>query len=211
MISIIENNKIIHLKLDISIFNSSKTHFDLLKLQKAITLQLAQVYNVTIADYKLSLTCTIKTITKKTHLSPTKILIQIVDSLSGNNPAEADFGGLRIKLNKLIVADIISGKNTRTIPHEIGHLLGWNHPHANATYQSINQNANELEKELTEDERIQNLMSQTWYAQKAGIPLDKAMKITTQQLELLKQNFKKGLLNKNYHLNYFLFWKKLVD
>jgi hypothetical protein len=211
MISITENNKIIHLKLDISIFNSSKTHFDLLKLQKAITLQLAQVYNVTIADYKLSLTCTIKTITKKTHLSPKNILIQIVDSLSGNNPAEADFGGLRIKLNKLIVADIISGKNTRTIPHEIGHLLGWNHPHANATYQSINQNANELEKELTEDERIQNLMSQTWYAQKAGIPLDKAMKITTQQLELLKQNFKKGLLNKNYHLNYFLFWKKLVD
>ena len=211
MISITENNKIIHLKLDISIFNSSKTHFDLLKLQKAITLQLAQVYNVTIADYKLSLSCHIKPITKKTHLSPTKILIQIVDSLSGNNPAEADFGGLRIKLNKLIVADIISGKNTRTIPHEIGHLLGWNHPHANATYQSINQNANELEKELTEDERIQNLMSQTWYAQKAGIPLDKAMKITTQQLELLKQNFKKGLLNKNYHLNYFLFWKKLVD
>jgi hypothetical protein len=211
MISITENNKIIHLKLDISIFNSSKTHFDLLKLQKAITLQLAQVYNVTIADYKLSLTCTIKTITKKTHLSPTKILIQIVDSLSGNNPAEADFGGLRIKLNKLIVADIINGKNTRTIPHEIGHLLGWNHPHANATYQSVNKNATELEKELTEDERIQNLMSQTWYAQKAGIPLDKAMKITTQQLELLKQNFKKGLLNKNYHLNYFLFWKKLVD
>jgi hypothetical protein len=182
-----------------------------LKLQKAITLQLAQVYNVTIADYKLSLTCTIKTIAKKTHLSPTKILIQIVDSLSGNNPAEADFGGLRIKLNKLIVADIINGKNTRTIPHEIGHLLGWNHPHANATYQSVNKNATELEKELTEDERIQNLMSQTWYAQKAGIPLDKAMKITTQQLELLKQNFKKGLLNKNYHLNYFLFWKKLVD
>lgn len=211
MISITENNKIIHLKLDISIFNSSETHFDLLKLQKAITSQLAQVYNVTISDYKLSLTCRIETITKKTHLSPKNILIQIVDSLSGNNPAEADFGGLRIKLNKLIVADIISGKNTRTIPHEIGHLLGWNHPHANATYQSVNQNASELEKELTEDERTKNLMSQTWYAQKAGIPLDKAMEITSQQIELLKQNFKNGLLNKNYHLNYFWFWKKLVD
>lgn len=211
MISITENNKSIHLKLDISIFNSSKTHFDLLKLQKAINLQLANVYNVAIADYKLSLTCKMTTITKKVHLSPNKILIQIVESLPANNPAEADFGGLRIKLNKLVVQDIINGTNIRTLPHEVGHLLGWNHPHANATYQSVNQNANDLEKELTEEERVCNLMSQTWYAQKAEISLDKAMKITTQQLDLLKQNFKKGLLNKNYHLNYFLFWKKLVN
>ena len=211
MISITENNKTLNIKLDIIIFNSSDTLFDLVKLKESIALQLEQVYNVTINGCKLNLTSEIKLISKKNQLSPTKILIQIVDSLNGNNPAEADFGGLRIKLNKLVVPDIINGKNTRTIPHEIGHLFGWNHPHANATYQSVNQNAHELEKELTEDERIKNLMSQTWYAQKAGIPLDKAMEITSQQIELLKLNIKNSVLNKNYHLNYFWFWKKLVD
>ncbi len=211
MISLIENNNTLNIKLDIDIFNSSNTWFDLRKLQKSITLQLSNVYNVTVNGYNLNLTCQVNPLSKKNQLSPTKILIQIVDSLNGNNPAEADFGGLRIKLNKLVVQDIINGINTRTIPHEIGHLFGWNHPHANATYQSINQNAHDLEKKLTEDDKIKNLMSQTWYAQKAEIPLDKAMQITTQQIELLKQNFKNGLLNKNYHLNYFLFWKKLVD
>ena len=211
MISIIENNKTLNIKLDIAIFNTSNTWFDLSKLQKSITLQLSNVFNVSVNEYKLILNCDVNIISKKNQLSPTKILIQIVDSLNGNNPAEADFGGLRIKLNTLVVQDIINGINTRTIPHEIGHLFGWNHPHANAQYESINPNGHELEKQLTELERKCNLMSQSWYAQKAEIPLNKAMNITTQQIELLKQNFKNDLLNKNYHLNYFLFWKKLVD
>ena len=46
----------------------------------------------------------------------------------------------------------------------------------NALFESINAEASSVEKTLTEQQRQCNLMSQTWYAQKAGLPLDKAVK-----------------------------------
>lgn len=210
MIAIIKNNNSIIIKIEFDIYNDSDTIFDLELLNQSIVKQLATVYNTTVGNYKIAIICASNIIRNTRKLSPHKILFQIVDSLNGNNPAEADFCGLRIKLNKSIISDIISKKNTRTIPHELGHLLGWNHPHANALYESVNPNGHELEKQLTELERCCNLMSQTWYAQKAEIELQNAMKLTTQQIEILLFNYKNKLLNKNYHLNYFWFWKKLV-
>ena len=144
------------------------------------------------------------------HCSKSKILFQIVDTIKGNNPAEADFKGLRVKLNKNNIQDFISGKNFRTLPHEMGHLFGWDHPHANALFESINPEASSLEKTLTELQRQCNLMSQTWYAQKAGLPLDKAVQLTEQQMDLLIINYNADLLNKNYHLRGYLWWKKLI-
>lgn len=138
-------------------------------------------------------------------------MFQIVDTIAGTNPAEADFKGLRIKLNKASLQDIIENRNTRTIPHEIGHLFGWDHPHARAQYASINLSAHAMEQQLTEEERRCNLMSQTWYAQKALIPLEQAMQLSEKQIELLLLNYQNGLLNYNYHLKNFLFWKKIVS
>jgi hypothetical protein len=37
-----------------------------------------------------------------------------------------------------------------------------------------------------------------------------AMQLTEQQIELLIINYKAGLLNKNFHLKGYLWWKKLV-
>ena len=106
--------------------------------------------------------------------------------------------------------DIISGKNSRTIPHEVGHLLGWDHPHANAKFESINTTAHLLEQQLTETERQCNLMSQSWYAQKAGIPLEDATQISEKQIEVLLENYTTNSLNRNWHLKYFLWWKKII-
>ena len=117
---------------------------------------------------------------------------------------------MRIRLHKKVIQDILSNSNVRTIPHEVGHLFGWSHPHANAAFESINKDATVLEQQLTEKERQCNLMSQTWYVQRAGVPLNEALKITEQQIKLLVELSHSKQLNKNYHLNYFLFWKKLA-
>lgn len=210
MITIKKNNQLVALNLDADLINTSGTYFDLQALKKSILTQLNNVYNKKIGKYDVRISFQLTILKHISLCSPRKILFQIVDSIPGNNPAEADFKGLRIKLNKQYILDIIANKNIRTIPHEIGHLLGWDHPHANAKYESVNVSAHQLEQQLTESERQSNLMSQSWYAQKAGIPLEKAMNLTESQIELLLLNEHKLSLNKNRHLNYFLWWKKIV-
>lgn len=196
--------------LDTDIINTSSHFFDMELLKQSLNSQLIKIYKNQYGKYSLTISTNINIIDKVSECSRKKILFQIVDEIAGNNPAEADFKGLRIKLNKNNIQDFISGANFRTIPHELGHLFGWDHPHAKAMFESVNPDASSLEKTLTEEQRQCNLMSQTWYAQKAGIPLDKAMQLTEAQIELLIINYNAGLFNKNYHLKGFLWWKRLL-
>lgn len=210
MIQLIQKQQAIQLRIDADIINTSGQNFDLEALKTAIIKQLQTVFTVSVGQYDLSILVNVTVLKNVRECSPKKILFQIVDSISGNNPAEAVLKGMRIKLNKNVIDDIIHNRNQRTIAHEIGHLLGWNHPHANATFESINANAHSLEQQLSESERQHNLMSQTWYAQKANVSINRAIKITPQQIEVLQEYSQKMELNKNYHLNYFWFWKKLA-
>lgn len=211
MISIIHNQNAISIRIAVDIINTSSQNFNLFTVKKAIEQQLLKVYHASVGKFSLDVVIQTNVLTKVNQCSSKKILFQIVDSIPGNNPAEADFKGLRIKLNKASLQDIIENRNIRTIPHELGHLFGWDHPHARAEYASINLSAHALEQQLTEEERRCNLMSQTWYAQKAGIPLEQAMKLSEKQIELLLLNDQNGSLNHNYHLKDFLFWKKIVS
>lgn len=210
MILLRQNSNSILITIEADIFNSSSQPFNLFSLRDSIKRQLQSVFHASVGKYNLDIDFNISCIYKINQLSTKKILFQIVDTVAGNNPAEADFKGLRIILNRAHLQDIIEMKNTRTIPHELGHLFGWDHPHARALYESINLSAHPLEQQLTEDERKQNLMSQTWYAQKAGIPLERAMQLSEKQIDLLLLNYNSGLLNNNRHLKQFLWWKKII-
>lgn len=203
------NNSIL-ISIDADIINTSSEIFDLEILQQSLITQLSNIYNQQIGKYSVKFFININILSRVSQCSKSKILFQIVDTIKGNNPAEADFKGLRVKLNKNNIQDFISGKNFRTLPHEMGHLFGWDHPHANALFESINPDASSLEKTLTELQRQCNLMSQTWYAQKTGLPMDKALQLTEQQMDLLIINYNSNLLNKNYHLRGYLWWKKLI-
>lgn len=204
------NNNSISIFVDADIINTSSSFFDLELLRQGLVSQLTKIYQNQYGKYNLTISIKINILLKVSQCSRTKTLFQIVDSIAENNPAEADFKGLRIKLNKNNIQDFISDTNFRTLPHELGHLFGWDHPHAKALFESVNPDASSLEKTLTETQRQCNLMSQTWYAQKAGISLDKAMQLTEQQIDLLMINYNAGLLNKNYHLRGYFWWKKLI-
>jgi hypothetical protein len=204
-----QNNNSISIFVDADIINTSSLIFDLELLKHSLVSQLKSIYQNQYGKYELSISIKIDILTKVSQCSRTKTLFQIVDNITGNNPAEADFKGLRIKLNKNNIQDFIANTNFRTLSHELGHLFGWDHPHAKALFESVNPDASSLEKTLTEEQRQCNLMSQTWYAQKAGIPIDKAMQITEPQIDLLIFNYKAGLLNKNFHLRGYLWWKKI--
>ena len=203
-------NNSLTITVDADIINTSSQEFDLEILKEVIIKQIKNVYDNQFGKYNLIISITINVLSKVNQCSPKKTLFQIVDELPGNNPAEADVKGLRVKLNKNYIHDFISNSNFRTLSHELGHMLGWEHPHANALFESVNPDASPLEKQLTETQRQCNLMSQTWYAQKAGVSLDKAMHLEEPQIELLLINYNTGVLNQNKHLKYFLWWKKLL-
>lgn len=211
MISVRQNYNSILVQIDADIYNSSSRGINLFSLQSSIERQLKRVFQASIGKYSLDISINISCIYKKNRYSDKRVLFQIVDTVSGNNPAESDFKGLRIKLNSSHIADIVDMVNIRTVPHELGHLFGWDHPHARAQYESVNLESHLLEQQLTEEERKTNLMSQTWYAQRAGIPLERAMQITESQIDLLLLNYNSGLLNNNRHVKKFLFWKRIRD
>lgn len=210
MIKVVKNNTIVSLSISIDIINTSNQFFDLESLKTAINNQLTKVFNNTIGKYKLELNLQLSVLNRKNQCSPKNILFQIVDTTPNNNVAIADFKGMRVKLNKQYLNDIILNKNIRTIPHELGHLLGLDHPHANAKFESVNLDSHLLEQQLTETERQFNLMSQSWYAQKANVSLSNAMQLTEKQIELILLNYNSKSLNKNFHLKYFLWWKKIL-
>lgn len=210
MIRIQQQGNSILFFLQADIINQSQHTFDLVALQRSISNQLTTVYHNSYGKYSVDIKTEFRTLKHVNQCSTHRVLFQIVDAISGNNPAEADFKGLRIKLNKNAVAEIISGRNFRTIPHELGHLLGLDHPHARATFESVNRKAHPLEQALTEKDRQHNLMSQTWYIQKSDIHLQDAMQLSEKQIDVILDYYRNLQLNKNRHLRHFLFWKKIV-
>ncbi len=210
MIGIAQKESRIGIYLTADIINTSSERADLVSLKRAIVSQLEKTFHCSAGRYNLNLKADVEVLYRMRDCLPTKVLFQIVDALPGNHPAEADFKGLRIRLNKTIINDIIYNRNVRTVPHELGHLFGWDHPHAPAKYESINTSAHLLEQQMTEEERRHNLMSQGWYPQRTSIPLEEAVQISEKQVELLLLYYRSGQLNRNLHLKHFLFWKKLL-
>lgn len=191
--------------------NSSDSSIDMNELRLAILKQMKAVYNFAGSNFSVSLVMDLHIASSITQISRNKLLFCIQDEVRNGNPAEADFKGLRIALNKNVLDTVIPGVNTRTLPHELGHIFGWEHPHARGKYESINPEADRVfEQSMTEAERKKNLMSQTWYIQTAGLSTNEGTELTLGQLELVYKNFQAKKLNNNYHIKGWLWWKRLV-
>lgn len=210
MIGISQKEHRIGIYLTADVINTSTERADIVSLKRAIVSQLEQTYRCAAGPYHLSLKADIGVLYRVRDCSPVKVLFEVTDQVTHNNAAEAQLRSLRIKLNKAIVNDIIYGRNTRTVPHELGHLLGWEHPHARAAYASVNPEAHPLEQAMSEAERGCNLMSQGWYIQRAGVPMADAQQITGKQVELMLHYYRSGQLNRNLHLRNWWIWKKLL-
>jgi hypothetical protein len=190
--------------LDFKIFLINKTslaNINLFALATTIKKQIETVYSGAFGKIKLRTTVEIRPLYtyKLKHLF-NNLVIAISSNITNDNVAEADFGGLLIKLNPKHLDSINSGINKRTIPHELGHILGLDHPHARGKFESINLEASLLEKSITNNEKLNNLMCQSWYVQKAGVTLNDALALTENQVNLIFENFCFKKLTKNYHI-----------
>lgn len=201
----------IHLYFEIFLINRSATNINLFILAPAIKKQIEAVYKGKFGVFELTTIVTIKPIYKhQLRLLYNKLVIVVSEHVTNDNAAEADFGGLLIKLNPKHVESVISGKNKRTVPHELGHILGLDHPHANAAFESVNPKASMLEQNISNAEKTKNLMCQSWYIQKAGVNLNDALALTENQVKLIYENYNFKKLNRNYSITKGFFNYKWV-
>lgn len=196
-----EKNKVM-LYIESYLINlSAKKNINLYTLADTIKKQLEKTYSGLFGKFELQCQVQIKPLySVKLKQLYKQLVIAVVDSVTNNNAAEADFGGLLVKLNVQHIESFISGTNLRTLPHEAGHLLGLDHPHARALFDSVNTEAHPYEQKMTENKRRVNLMSQTWYIQKAGHAINESICLTENQVSLLLYNFNNRKLNNNYSI-----------
>ncbi len=203
------NQKVFTICLKLVIINRSSLNINLFEFERIVKMQLYKVFNLPKQNLEIKIETKVLYKYKLSQLH-NKLVLCICDNIHHNNPAETHFKGLLISINKLFIPEILSGKNIRTIPHEFGHAFGLEHPHARATFNAINLEATILEKQIPINEFSTNLMSQTWYVQKANTNFNKAINLHQNQIELIKQNLIQQKLNNNYSIKKMLFWYKWV-
>ena len=212
MIVITQSENVITFNLEIYLINqSSDKTINLYTLADTIKKQIESVYSGRFGALELNTRVNVTPLYKYTLKSIyTKLIIAISSTITNDNAAEADFGGLLIKLNPKHIPSINSGTNKRTIPHEFGHILGLDHPHANAKFDSINLNASALEQAISIEEKKTNLMCQSWYVQKANTSLNNALTLTEDQIKLILENYLSQKLSKNYSIKKTFFSHKWI-
>ena len=210
MIQITKHQSTINLTIEIYLINKTNDGtINLYMLANAIKKQIEAVYTKKFNEFELMCIVTVTPLYKyKLKQLVNKLIFAVSNYITNNNVAEANFCGSLVKINANQVSAIINKQNVRTVPHEVGHLLGFDHPHARAKFNSVNEHASELEKNMTEEERRVNLMSQTWYIQESGVKEIDALNLTESQLKLLIINFDDKHLNKNNNIKASVFgWR----
>jgi|GEM_PF-1053262 len=212
MLSVTRKDNLIILNFEIYLINkTSLVNINLFTLAVSIKKQIETVYSGTFGKIELQSNVSVKPLYDyKLKALHNKLVIAISSNITNDNVAEADFGGLLIKLNPKHLDSINSGINKRTIPHELGHILGLDHPHARGKFESVNMAASPLEQSITNQEKLNNLMCQSWYIQKAGITLNDALTLTENQVKLIFENYASKKLNKNYSLKRSFFRYKWI-
>jgi hypothetical protein len=197
VVTLVKNKTGYLLSIQACLINESHiSAISLFDVALAIQQQIESIYNV--PELKLSTKIDILPLYQYTLKQLSKYTVVVIsDKVTNNNAAEAFMFDALIKVNAQIIPDVLSRTNTRTIPHELGHLLGWDHPHGKNTYPSVNEKAHPLEQQITEQERATNLMCQTWYVQRTGGNPNSGTKLTQQQLQLLDLYYGQGKLNRH--------------
>ena len=135
-----EGNWTINIHFKAQILNSSGKEVDTKSLAEAAKSQFENAFNNIFKNddgttITVNASANISVINKKEDLANDATLIDIRNkndenfkNINSNITAGVALNGKEILLNESQVNSFINGKNKRTIPHEIGHTAGLNHP-----------------------------------------------------------------------------------
>ncbi len=170
--------------------NSSNNTIDMKKLNEEITKQINDTYSFLDQNFNVKMNANIRVVESADDISKSDHVFQVVDqnSLGKNVLANATLNGLNIRLGLKLVNDVLSGANTRTVSHELGHTGGLYDANLN----------NSLKVNL-----LNNLITQTAKIQSLGIKdINTAKNIELIQLNSIIKSYDTGLLNQHSPISY---------
>ena len=191
----LNGNAVYNITLNGVVFNnSSNKSFDLEALKKAISFQIKAAFQQETDTYKVNVDVNLRVVNSANDIGEKDHVFQIVDQKEvGSNIAVADLKGLNVRIGSNYVQKIIDNSNSRSVPHEVGHTGGLDHPHG-ATFNSNNPSSNGF-VDVPERQKGKNLMSQTWYAKHDKHASGGARELTADQYEYMYQQYAAGRLN----------------
>lgn len=123
--------------------SSSNKKIDVNKVAQQIQTQIVNMFNEVLEKnndgtlkYAIEANAIVTTIADKKDLASNQTLFEIKDrtdkdfktSTPGSSIVASANNGKEIAINEKYVNDIVSGKNNKTMPHEVGHTGGLRHP-----------------------------------------------------------------------------------
>ncbi|MBK7796707.1 MAG: RHS repeat-associated core domain-containing protein [Saprospiraceae bacterium] len=193
--SIINNKEHYTIGFKGAILNSSGSKLDMAALKKNLTASIANVYNSQNIEggATVSVNIDLRVITSESEIQSNDHLISVYSNSEFESITEkgvtgvADAYGKKIGISENTANAIICGDNSRTVPHELGHTAGLQHPDVDpkglANYYDLKDD--------------NNLM----YGRSKGGGHQLGSKLKSNQIESMYNNFKSGKLNKNTIFN----------
>jgi len=178
-----------------ALLNSSGSKVDMEALKKNLTASITSVYNSQNIEggATVSLNIDLKVISSESEIQSNDHLISVYsnsefESITAKGvKGVADAYGKKIGISENTANDIICGDNNRTVPHELGHTAGLQHP-------DVDPKGLANFYDLGDDN---NLM----YGRSKGSGHQLGSKLKSNQIESMYNNFKSGKLNKNTIFN----------
>lgn len=200
-----KGNTTIKMTLDAAVVNTSNNKaLDMHCLKDAVKKQVETSYSMTYKNNDgttttVEATVNIRSIDKFTELVDGEHLIEVVDpsnpGLGGRtNYGRAPFNGDQLYINETKVDNIINGNDDNTIPHELGHTLGFNHPDRPLPENVGKPGQDFIPNVPSVGDNVNNAM----YSGNSGYLSDKtSTEINKDQINIAKDNYDKCLLNQD--------------
>ena len=179
-----DDKLIVKMKLTGVVINTSTKDYDLNKVAEAIENQLKSVYTFSNDDISVTMSAEIRVVTSAEDIEDSDHVFRIHDQsyFKKGRLANTRNSGLLIRLGTKLVEQTLSGENTRTIAHEVGHSGGLHD--TNLGYNTLPIN-----------DMNSNLMTQI-KGLESGTNKNEATILQTNQIRNIVKNYKSGKLNR---------------
>nr|WP_244972401.1 RHS repeat-associated core domain-containing protein [Prevotella denticola] len=176
------------------VYNSSRNKkLNLSKIRDEIAYQIKKTYSFSSKKYHVRTNVSLRVVNSVDDINSDDHVFELVDqSRLGKKSilANSDLSGLHIRIGPRALSWLMSGFNTRTVPHELGHTAGF--PDANIS-------------NIDKVNLLTNIMSQTGYLRvhKVGNYMNTGM-LSDSQIAHMINSYDEGLLNQHSPISHHL-------
>ncbi|MDE5942047.1 MAG: hypothetical protein K2H14_08060 [Muribaculaceae bacterium] len=151
-----DEEDILHIDIEFTgvVYNASHKDYNVPTMRtiaNKIERQIEEVFTYTNENVDVKMDATIKAVSSKNQVKSNDHVFAVVDSkkyFDHGQLAKAYVGSMLILLTPQLTDDVLSNRNTRSVPHEVGHTGGLLHPNDKTNTIQISNPGNNLMTQL---------------------------------------------------------------